>query len=77
MNEDAWGTEAMRLTRRLKNQYTPRERAALRGWSVEPEITRGTEHAWLGCECRKRMAGRTYCPCAHHGRAYVHYLRGG
>ena len=74
---DTWRTDAVRLTKRLKDQYTPRERAALRGWSIDPQLTRGPEHAWMDCQCKKRTGVRSYCPCGHHGRAYVHYLRGG
>lgn len=76
-NNDAWHTEALRLTRRRAEQYTPRERAALRGWSVEPSLTSGPGHVWMNCDCRTRSRGRSYCPCGCHGRAYVHYRRGG
>jgi hypothetical protein len=61
----------------LKTEYTARERAALRGWSVEPSVTRGPGHTWLNCQCKRRGQGREHCPCYCHGRAYVHYRRGG
>ena len=49
-------------------RLTARERASLRGWNIDPEVTPGNPHAF-GVRCDDRE-----CPC--HGRTFRHYLRG-
>lgn len=53
---------------RNAERLTPRERASLRGWNIDPEVTPGNPHAF-GVKCTDQN-----CPC--HGRTFRHYLRG-
>lgn len=58
-------------------RLTPVERAALRGWSVDPALTPGNPHDWKACACSDRQRSRNGpCDCTCHGRTFIHYRRG-
>jgi len=60
--------------------YTPRERAALRGWNIDPALTPGNPHDFGACMCRQRRLDaddpELGCSCPCHGRSVKHYRRG-
>ncbi len=58
---------------------SPRDRAKMRGWSIDPELTPGNPHLINECSCRRRRASddpQQFCQCACHGRTFQVNRRG-
>lgn len=74
MNNEAWRTEAMRLTQRRNERLTARERAERLGWRVDPNVTT-PPHGWRECECAAGVRSGTLCPCLCHARSLFVWKR--